>query len=465
MQLECTIENINSETFPYIHVEKIRQVAFINNDRNEIQLYTALLIGGSSLIQDIDKGFVSQLTESFKLKIEFGISDDAVTIQKISTVDMIKSFFDQIDKVQVIWGKGCKQIRNQAELHNRLSKILGVQHTSIDNEKTQLNNDKILLIEGQGDNGKDSILYEANFAEIKDGYEISGKPKLHEGIGIISWVKTTISLTGKLSAKENISLKVLFPLTEKGKTLLSYVSLYICPPEGYHILEDSKVRFFLKGNRGNEDENNNLTLVTQNQALYYREWVEELHIENRSIYRLNKEKLFKGFDPLNDCEYIEVNFSILPNTEKGSLQFVMGAFFSAAITFGIDSGRLKEASRCFWPIVPPDIQWYMVCLITFFAFLRWSSKKDKIKEGLMDKIANGIYRCGMAIICCWCAFAFLIYRLDIASFKTVCNNIPQIYISGMLTAGICLVSAYVYLTYRKLSDHYYRRPISRELFF
>lgn len=467
MLLECKIKNINNINFNRIFIKKLRQVIFLSNERNTIYVYSALLVGANNAEKVSN---ISDLTEEFRLEVAFDAVNDGTDVQSITSENKIDDFFEEMDTIREIWGKGCHKITTQDEVHEYLQEVLQTDSAEVDSGKTKVGQRRYLYTESLEGKNDISIACEGE-VELRrsNGYAINGQRDMHEGMDCITWVKTTIKLTGKLSRNERIVYKLNLPIDKEERVILSYLSIYICPPDGYHILDDSKVKFILKGGKENEDENNNLTAVTQNTAVYYREWIKEHHIENLIIYRLNKEKLFGSLGNLQNCEYVNVSFMISPNTEKGSMQFVLGAVFSALVSFGIDNGRLCQIRECFLPFVPPDLQWLGMVLLVFLSFLRWCSKREKIVLGVRDRVTNFFYRAGNIILGIWCTYTFFLLRIDHLAFCTgirefTLGKIPY-FAWSVFGSGIFCMSMYMLLTFVLVRNHYSRKPFSKDIIF
>ncbi len=465
MQIRCVIQNTNSLSFPNLQIKKLRQVIFWDNNKEGLTIYTALLVGGNGNANDLTDNIVSQLSEGFKLVVTFEVTDNEVEIDNVDSECLNKDFFKEIDKVRSsqLWGEGCREITRQGELSQILKKIL-VQDT-IEDSKIQISDDKYLLVAENTEDYK-IVACEGEVRKLNDGnigYSITSRKDLHRGVDCITWVRTSISFKGKLSTKEKICLSLELSSEGNSRHSLSYISMYFCPPEGYHISDDSEVNLLMKGGQGTEDKKNNLMTVTHNETLYYKDWIDKHHIDRRSLYRLNKEKLFSNIKAPYECEAISVSFTCVPNTEKGSTQFVLGAILSAAITFGVDSGRLGEVKNCFWPVVPADIQWYTLCFIMFYAFLRWCSRREKIKRNVWDSVANILFVGGMLLEGVWGIVTYVVWRLDIEKLKNFLNTIPIYTVPMIFLAGAVLLFLFLAISFIFIKDHYFRRPLSKDL--
>lgn len=461
MKIYCLIKNINDASFSHIIIKKFRQVMFVNESLNEIQIYTAFLGGAID-----EAGKPIQLGESFTLNVEFGFNDETIKIQSIKTDNLISDFFDEIDKIKKIWGEHCKELKTQSEIEKALKECLSDER--INSEEIEITSHKYLLAQ-KTSNDSPIVACSGDISEIngKLGYQITtgNKRVLHKGVDVLIWARTTLNLSGKLSPKESVEIEYEFPGEGKSSLDVEYLSIYMCPPDGYHILDNSTVNFLLDDKSENDDINNNLVKVVHNPEIYYREWAENHNIENRKVYRLNKEKIFKSKQNELKCEKLVISFTIAPDTEKGSLQFVAGAVFSAAITYGIDAGRLSEIKKCFWPIIPADIQWVMTCMISFYSFVKWCSRKSKVKSEIADKIAKVFYYLGIGVVICWVMGAFVFLRLDLNIIKNIYKNISWFIIPGIGTLGSGLLIVFLFISHYITPNNYLKKPISKDMFF
>lgn len=464
MQIECSVQNTNSLTFQNLQIKKIRQVLFLNSARDRIDIYTALLVGGSQTKSSGGNRVLSRLSKDFNLVIEFNASDNGEVCEKITTEDKTSDFFGEIDKIRKLWGKSTEEIRTQEKLADLLKNIV----TTVEPQKTNIRNKKYILVAEENRLKEGIIACEGSLGIDEKGYSVSTEQELHEGVEIISWVKTSIFLKEKFSSKERIEYSLRLPQENGKESNLSYISIYLCPCEGYHLEEDSSVSYYVNDKRINSEEKNNIMPVSKDTSIYYKEWEEEHQISNRRIYRLNKEKIFKSYPQDIECGTLSIEFEIAPDTEKGSTQFVMGALFSALITYGVDSGRLAVVKPCFLPIVPPDIQWFLMCFVISLAFLRWCSKKEKASEisnNKADKKSGCLYRIGVAISIIWIFYTFVIYRLELSIIKTIIGMIPAFVIPCIGLVAVVLLMIYIILTFTLLKKNYYKKPLSKENFF
>ena len=455
MQLECKIQNTNSESFCNLKIKKLRQVIFIN--RNEIDVYTALLTGGNG-----DESFmqnISELADNFRLEVTFRVKDNAADTNIIEVENQINDFCEELDKITPLWGE-CKEVGNQAELSKYLGEILG-KSVKIDRNLSKIKNgEKYLYLE------KEKCISCAGVVNPMDnGYGVYVPRTWHKGIDCISWVKTSIKLTKRISAKEGFVFKLTLPTDEKSKCLLDYLSVYICPPESYHILEDSSVWILFRDGKSTKDKKNNLTLATKNEAIYYDEWLDRQDILNRNVYRINKEKLLDGSPAPYECKSMDMAVSLVSDMERGSMQFVLGAVYSAIVTYGVDSGRLAEIKGCMGPALPPDIQWYFLCVVAFWAFIRWCSRKDKVKMKIWDKIAMGFLIVGSAMMAIWLVFTFVIFRIETEWAKALVASLPSQIAVCTFNGALILITLYIIMTHTIIRSHYAKRPISKDIVF
>jgi len=476
MDLNCEIINVNGNSFSNLDIKKLRQVIFFSDNRKEIQIYTAILVAANNQAinnqgTNKDDRLISELNNKFRLQVKF--STDKGQNVKITSQDCIKSFYEEFDKIAAVWGPECRNIMKQQDLNNQLEKILG--KNSVDSSKTNIEDGNgYFCIEDKKDEKKTIVAYQGKIDEQKEGYTIQAADSIHKGVDCITWVKTTLTFENKMPPRISINAKILLP--ESDTITLSYISIYICPSEGYHLGNDSKVNASI-GNtyiKSSADEYNNLSEANHNDDFYYDEWVQDLHIKRRTIYRLNREKLFKNQgNQIKNCKLITIDCHMGPVTEKGSQQFVLGALFSAAVTYGVDSGRLEEVSHSFMPFIPNDLQWFAFCFIIFWVFIRWCSRKYNVNsEGGKEKgwdtvsiwfLIGGIIASGL-----WTIFTFVVSRLDFAETSKIKKLFDEIWIftgPWMLGIGLLLLIVYIVISYTIIKNNYGRKPISRELFY
>lgn len=126
-----------------------------------------------------------------------------------------------------------------------------------------------------------------------------------------------------------------------------------------------------------------------------------------------------------ECKSMDMTVSLVSDMERGSMQFVLGAVYSAIVTYGVDSGRLAEIKGCMGLVLPPDIQWYFLCVVAFWAFIRWCSRKDQVKMKIWDKIAGLLFMAGSAMIAVWLVFTFVIFRIEAEWAKVLVASLPS----------------------------------------
>lgn len=467
MELKCSVENINGTCFPNLELKKLRQVIFLSENRKEIKIYSTMIIAGNNESCDEDKPIVSRLDDSLKLRVGFSVTEDNDNAKpkKQKHEEFINTFYKEIDKIQPIWGNDCKEIRDQEEVENQLKRILG-DDGSIINKSTAIDKNYCVI---EDNDHKDVILaYPGEIKTEDDAYIIGLNRALNEGMDCIVCVKTTIFLSQRMSPKAKINMRFCLP----NNVILSYISIYICPPEGYHLGNDSKVNAWLNEARinDNDDQFNNLSEVAPKENIYYREWIKNEHIMSRTIYRLSREKLFRNQGRrVKNCREITIEFHMNPVMEKSSPQFVLGALFSAAVTYGVDSGRLSAVSKGFVPYIPEDLQWLLFCFIVFWVFIRWCSRKYNINnEDKTDKIINGFSLgcliAGIAVGALWMVMTFAVSRTEIDLIAPLLTKY-WILAPWMLGGSVIFLCVYIGFSYTLTRKNYGRKPVSRELFY
>ena len=461
MELVCNITNVNGNSFPNLEFRKLRQVIFFGENRKTINIYSTIIVAGNGDVSDAPQSIISQLNQDFKMKIEFCIVDDNIKIKNQESREFINSFYAEIDKIKPIWGKDCKIIDKQTEIARHLENRLDSRE--INNTLTAIGEKKYFSIDSEllacpGDIEKDE----------NKNCVIKVQSPLHEGVDCIACFKTTIFLSQKMPPKTKVSMRLNLPAQDNVQ--LSYISIYICPPEGYHLNNDSRVKAYVKGKQDSEnaDEFNNLSEVAPKESIYYKEWIKKEHIMSRAVYRLNREKLFKNQDGrIKNCRNISIEFHMSPVTEKGSPQFVLGALFSAAVTYGIDSGRLLLATKGFISYIPNDFQWLLFCFITFWTFIRWCSRKYNISNEnnkcakiiqliclLVGTVSGGV----------WTIVTFVISRIKCSFIIRLMKDYWKI-APLLLGCSAVTLSVYIVISYTYMRKYYGRKPISRELFY
>ena len=458
MNLNCTIKNINNGLYPDLSIKKYRQIVFIN--KQELVIYTALVIGagGNQSMNEPKTG------DRLAVQVSFDLSDETLKTQEIQFENKQDEFLSEISMIKHVWGDKCEELSTQQDIKDKLIEISQEDNFNVNNNRIDVEH-KYLYIpqEKKEGNGIVACGSKVDISNKQKYYTVAPQSDLNRMVDIFSWVKTTIVLSEKISPKEELEFRLTFPQNAAKETSeLLYMSFYLCPMEGYHLLDNSKVKYELLNGQENDDVLNNLTKATQNNDLYYKEWKDDYNIENRHVYRLNHEKLFKNLEkPICGCRGININCRLNPDTEKGSIQFVMGAILSAAITYGVDSGRITEVKNYYITILPADIEWYIVCMILFFAFIRWSSRKDKIHEGWKDRITGACGIAGLSTLGLWFIGAYVLGRKPGLTLPAFYAKVLQ----GMLLGGTIAVILYVVMTLTLVREHYYKHPFSREVFF
>lgn len=459
MQIKCKVQNINSESFRSLQIKRMRQVLFFNDNRDKIQIYTALLVGSNGDAEKKQESIISEMSDQFKLDISFDIKDDKITCNRICAENHAAEFFSEVEKIAALWGRDTRRITKQKELISELRTIV----ETVDPQMTSIRTENYIVFANSGSDRNKSVACEGNVTVTDKGYSIMGRSSMHKGIDCVSWVCTTIELNRKCSIEENIEIELILPNDSGNVCSLGYVSMYFCPPEGYYIPEDTKASIWCGSQRINNDENNNLMPVVHNKDMYYNEWVNFHHIESRTVYRINREKLFGTECLYRECDRFTTEFQLKPSTEKGSIQFVLAAIVSAAVTFGVDSGRLGEIKSCFISVVPADIQWYVLCFFLAYALLKWCSKKENLEKNWKDRVAGILFFLGMFCTIAWFIYTYVFFRLDSVIVRELCNKIPPYCAPVFLMVAMVIWGAFIVWTSCVIKDHYSRRPLSKGL--
>lgn len=419
MEIRCELVNVNSDNYSILTIHKLKKVIFINRKRDRVDIYTEIILGGSNINDYTESSklryedTISNIDAKFSFKVNHEIRGSEIELKDIKVTDLTDSYYNQTDKSRMASSCEYEILDRQPKLKKMLKSILP-EGESIDVNKTNTNENKYLGIkQGNSDRGS-AVCVKGHVKETREkqcmGYEVCAFDGLHKGVEIINWIKTSIYLSKPLESTERLSLEIVFP-TAQMKLWIPYCSVYICPPENYELSDDSKVSCIADNVDEESDQSNNINSVVQKREMYYEEWIDAQMIMDLKVYRLNREKLFGTGTVLENCKKISMDMSIRCLTDKGSIQFLLGLIFSGFLTFGVDSGRIKEIEAWFITIVPVDIQWVVSCLLLFTVTIKyWLIKRNSCSKRFF--VCNAV--CMWAIFILWGVWfiaAFVLSRI------------------------------------------------------
>ncbi len=465
MTITFSMRNVTSDSVHMVMLRKFFQMVFVGTDHKSLRIYTATVLGASE--NNSDTNFISNLEElrDFRMCFEFAVgqmdSNDVCSIehQDITDDDSNQCFLQQIGCIQNVWGTECKVIVNdQSALSQKLALLTDYNQKDIQNRTeltkatARLSGKKVLWTEQCKRNGIDEKFFQslsvhgafeaAKEAQAKkDRDELAKRSEyiikvpqdtdLPPGIELVNWVRTTITFAYELDdtdlnyiirkepydfSKTNQRCRYLAPdftwyfspavksfidsrncLVELKRERAEVIEEQVCP---LHLVQFPITH--------NDKFNNSISSVPNKLTVNFDYWINDEKINNRQKYRLITKDIFRRPEDFSNLSEIGIFLDLYDEHNRGNRQFILGIFLSFALSFGIDSTRLKEIDYCFWPLnklLTGDVWWIIFLILCTFT---WLTKPPKL-EVTARKLRRSQQRL-MMISFLWMVWVFAILR-------------------------------------------------------
>lgn len=451
MTITFSIRNVTSDLVNKVMLRKFFQMVFIGNDKKSLHIYTATILGASNCEESNEsEKFLSDLEmlTPFCMHFEFAVgnndSNEVLSIVHEDLTDTDHGFLKEIDCIRKVWGPKCKVISgDQTELIGKLKKIYDNPDKEFtDDEKNitaELTKHKILWTEQKKNDLDPRLLQSLSVAgqiqsvenngeiDLRDGvfmrkaYSVSvpQELKLLQGIELVNWVRTTINFkydfddpnlnyiikkdSNKDGEKEGKVEELIFapdftwyfsPIVKsfidnrncmveikRGKT--GGETVCTCP------LQNQQHKFYTS-----DKFQNSIDSVPNKLTVNFHYWKEEEKINSRQKYRLAAKDVLPNPKSFSDISEISIFLDTADEHNRGNRQFILGLFISFALSFGIDSGRLREISYCFTPlnrVIPEDLCWILFLILFSLSLMNKPAKlsENSRKTMRIRKIAMG----------------------------------------------------------------------------
>lgn len=278
MTITFGMRNVTSESVKAVMLRKFFQMTFVGNNRKSLDIYTAVVLGGSDKPKSLDADeFISRLDrkKEFCMRFDFIVngndnnevlsivSEDVTDVdENISSRDS-RSFLSQVDCIKKVWGQQCEVLYNDqhalrkiyedsdklgnclADVEKNLFKLARLSQKRMlwieDAKKKQSGGMKALTIPG-------AFLTEDYHRSLRNSEESHNKRHSDEGsekafyrvfvpqdvslcpgIELVSWVKTTIRFKYRLTDQN-----LIFNLKKDENKEITYIApdftWYFSPP-------------------------------------------------------------------------------------------------------------------------------------------------------------------------------------------------------------------------------------------
>lgn len=347
VKLKLCIDSENDACYPCIMLRKFFNMVFISQDGRKLDVYNATVFGGFKSIPPSQEDAYNSPVQYDKsstcsLKFKYFVSSDGddnnSIVQSISSTDLTEAFCAQPDWIAKVW-----------EEFGVVTKQSDIKSTLIEYYPQMDKNTKTLdvaahkcYIIGSPRDKKYKAVATPGIVDIEgDHYSIRNKgedAECMEGIELINWVKTSITLKQSILGKRT---SFTLELGSEKETLFYTPDFtwYFAPPPGYIMNEDSAKVLFGK----DKDEMRNLVQsVADDTTVLFREWKKE-QIRARKKARVN---LTNFTEALSSYGIMEVKAEIF-NPRKGeNRQFFMGLVAAFFLSYCSDKTRMNDYYAC-----------------------------------------------------------------------------------------------------------------------
>ena len=495
MDIECIISAPNYEKTNVL-LRKFYQVVFVNEDLKKISIYTTTIIGKISenntfltsdkknSSQSEDDDFIdTEFDEKLCIKIMFQAIDSlkkikSDSLEKITHEDMTHDFYKQESVIKTIWGKNSEYIRDIGTKRDELRKIFHISRDNLENCDFS-ENAYLFLDQHERSNTLYSFSEKGAFFNDNNGdgsfylkYNISNEEKrnksksFHAG-EMFHAVKTTIEFSEILDIKD---LNFIIKFYDRGGCNEYYLpdfTYYLIPPYRYEIDKDKTVLEYYNNDDFMDNELNPLPEVKKNNVAYFKTWIDNENIESKNVYKLRSsiQKYQKKY--FNGKNEIKLNVVLSRIDRKADIHFILGFIISIFLSYGLDSGRIKEVSNriIFNRIFPSEIIWLFYCAVILWVI--YSSRK----ENQLKKEPRWIKCVRIAILIffvIWFLLVFVFPESIISTWKLnkifiiefITENIFKVWFLNftitdlIFIIGLILLLVYLFLYCIKYKDNY-----------
>lgn len=431
MTITFSMRNVTSDSVHMIMLRKFFQMVFVGTDRKSLHIYTATVLGASE--EEPAAYFISNFGElkDFRMSFAFAVgqmdSNEVCSIehQDVTDDDSERCFLQEIGCIRNVWGSGCGVIVNdQSALSKKLLEVHSHEQgldeqgrAELVKAAARLSGKKVLWTEQHKNNGVEAEFFKSLsvhgcFETVKDAQvrndrdelakrseyivKVPQDTELPSGIELVNWVRTTITFAYEL---DDTDLNYIIRKEPYGFSEASQECRYWAPdftwyfsPAVKSFIDSRNCLVELKRGREEEPEsqgcpfqaartqltyndklNNSINSVPNKLTVNFAYWTKDEKINNRQKYRLAAKDIFQRPEDFSNLSEIGIFLDLSDEHNRGNRQFMLGIFLSFALSFGIDSTRLREIDYCFWPlnyILTGDVWWIgflILCTLTWIA--------------------------------------------------------------------------------------------------
>ena len=170
MTITFTINNITCDLVNTVMIRKFFQMVFVGNNRKELNIYTATVLGGMEEKSIDSELFISSLSDLTEFCMKFGFvvtgndDNDVMEIINSDVTDGERNFLSQVDCIQQVWGKQCEILyNNQKNLQEKYNEFRKLNPESQNKNLSSLNSQG----EGEDSNNMENLRILASMAQNK----------------------------------------------------------------------------------------------------------------------------------------------------------------------------------------------------------------------------------------------------------------------------------------------------------
>ena len=446
MSLSCRINNVNSENYKNLILRKFFQITFVSESFKHVDIYTAIVVGGG------DDNNISKLRNDFKVEVAFSSTEKS----SIKHYNLTGDFLNEIQCIRAVWGHECEVLSNQESVRKALQGIykeeIEAESYSIDRGKTTVTNESYLHI---SDNRKIKDKKGLSIVAIKGKVDIDncnglfsvscqdvGKT-LHDGVELISWVKTTIQFDNVIDEESQREYNIVLE-PDACNFYSPDFTFYISPPPNYIVNYDYATTEKIEGNGVSTGALRDLIQsVSPQGTVQFNEWKSIHHILSRKMSRLVPGQMSEPGKAGKKIIYKElrVKYSLDNPSKQPISTFVYGILLSAVLALGTDYTRMNVVKDFFYfhDYIKPDVSWIAISLLALSTMFVASLRLKDSPEKFLMKLYRCLSKWGYIF---WASCLFVLYRMDAPFVKDMLSVFKVI---NTMTIGVVLISSIMFL--------------------
>ena len=346
-EIKLTISNPNNVVYKCIVLRKFFYMIFIDANGRKLYMYIATVFGGTTKDVDPEAAYCNIVNDpGIACSLNFELSSNSGIIARTSVTDITKSFFEQSEYIEKIWGK-CEVLKDQAAVNSILQSCYPQLYPKDTVATFDVTKNKVFFItEGDKQSHKcivtkgqynllkrtnDSLKYQLQCPKPDAGRRI-------DGLEAMNWIKIEADLSSNILNKP-IQFLIDFG---NGKLYTPDFTWYFAPPSGHVISTDSYVKI------GNKEEKNAFQGVSDETTVYFSEWTNppESIQERKKTRILFKSAGVEDVAKLSEKETIAVSLHLDNPKGPTNRQFVYGLIVAFLLAFCSDKTRINDYYKC-----------------------------------------------------------------------------------------------------------------------